>query len=176
MRLFIAIPFPPPVLDALTAAQQTLKANGVRGNYTVRQNLHMTLAFLGEVRDPRPVIAVMERVPPPEAFLTFDKTELFRDMLVCTFRVEPSLRQYVQALRGELESDGIDFDRKPFRPHVTLVRRAEFSSGRPSDASFDAPLRETQIPVRRVCLMRTDFIDRRPKYTPLFSASSQNEK
>ena len=53
MRLFIAIPFEPPMLDALTQVQASLKAGGVRGGFTARQNLHMTLAFLGEVRDPR---------------------------------------------------------------------------------------------------------------------------
>ena len=167
MRLFIAIPFEPPVLDALTAAQASLRTGGVRGNYTVRQNLHLTLAFLGEVRDPRPVIAAIERVPLPKSVMTFSKTELFGDILVCSFQTDPSLRKYVQSLRNELENGGIDFDRKPFRPHVTLVRRASFPAERP-----DVSLHSLEIPVRRVCLMRTDFIDRRPKYTPLYTVQS----
>ncbi len=172
MRLFIAIPFEPPVLDVLTAAQASLKSDGVRGNYTVRQNLHLTLAFLGEVRDPRPVTAALERVPLPGSVMTFEKTEWFGDILVGALRVDPSLRQYVQTLRGELQGSGIDFDRKPFRPHVTLVRRASFSGGRPDTAAAESALRTLEIPVRRVCLMRTDFIDRRPKYTPLYTVQS----
>lgn len=164
MRLFIAIPFEPAVLDALTAAQSSLKAGGVRGGFTPRQNLHMTLAFLGEVRDARPVIAALERVPLLRSYMTFDKTEMFRDVLACTFRVEPALRQYVQGLRGELDKAGIGFDRKPFRPHVTLVRRASFSGGTELSCVRDA-LQTVEIPVRRVCLMRTDFIDGRPKYS-----------
>lgn len=164
MRLFIAIPFEPPVLDALTAAQSSLKATGVRGGYTVRQNLHMTLAFLGEVRDPRPVIAALGRVTAPQGTMTFEKTELFRDILVCSFRVEPALRRYAQDLRAELENAGIGFDRKPFRPHVTLVRRASFTGERPDHAA-SAALQGIEIPVRRVCLMRTDFVDGRPKYS-----------
>ena len=171
MRLFIAIPFEPPVLDALTAAQASFKSCGVRGNFTARANLHMTLAFLGEVHDPRPVIEAIRRVPLPQSAMAFEKTELFRDILVCSFRVEPALRQYVQALRRELENAGVDFDRKPFRPHVTLVRRASFSGDKP-DASALSTL---EIPVRRVCLMRTDFIDRRPKYTPLFSQNAETK-
>lgn len=165
MRLFIAIPFDPPVLDALTAAQTSLKKNGVRGGFTARQNLHMTLVFLGEVRDPRPVIAALERITLPQSTMTFEKTEMFRDILVCTFRVDASLRQYVQSLREELESSGITFDRKPFRPHVTLVRRASFPDGCAELASLDTDLHALEIPVRRVCLMRTDFIDGRPKYS-----------
>ena len=136
MRLFIAISFDPPVLDALTAAQTSLKKNGVRGGFTARQNLHMTLVFLGEVRDPRPVIAALERITLPQSTMTFEKTEMFRDILVCTFR-----------------------------PHVTLVRRAFFPDGRAERAPLDADIHALEIPVRRVCLMRTDFIDGRPKYS-----------
>ena len=165
MRLFIAIPFDPPVLDALTAAQSSLKAHGVRGGFTARQNLHMTVAFLGEVRDPRPVIAALERVSLPQSTMTFEKTEMFRDILVCTFRVDASLRQYVQSLRAELESSGIGFDRKPFRPHVTLVRRAAFTDPAADVSCVAEYLGMLDVPVRRVCLMRTDFIDGRPKYT-----------
>ncbi len=165
MRLFIAIPFEPAVLDALTAAQTSLKAGGVRGGFTPRQNLHMTLAFLGEVRDARPVIAALERVPLPQSCMTFDRTETFHDVLACTFRVEPSLRQYVQSLRVELDNAGIGFDRKPFRPHVTLVRRASFSDGGSVFSCVRDALQTIEIPVRRVCLMRTDFIERRPKYS-----------
>lgn len=167
MRLFIAIPLEPPVLDTLTAAQSSLKSCGVRGGFTARQNLHMTLAFLGEVRDPRPVIAALERVPLPQSSMTFEKTELFRDILVCTFRIDPSMRQYVQSLRGELENSGIGFDRKPFRPHVTLVRRASFSENGTDLSSARNTLQTLEIPVRRVCLMRTDFVEGRPKYSCL---------
>jgi 2'-5' RNA ligase len=174
MRLFIAIPFDPPVLDALTAAQSSLKAGGVRGGYTVRQNLHMTLAFLGEVRDPRPVIAALGRVPLPQSTMTFEKTELFRDILVCSFRVDAPLRRYAQDLRRELENSAVGFDRKPFRPHVTLVRRASFAAEKP-DIAADAALREIEIPVRRVCLMRTDFVDGRPKYSCMHTCAAAEQ-
>ena len=171
MRLFIAIPFDPPVLDALVAAQSSLKASCVRGNFTTRQNLHMTLAFLGEVRDPRPVIAVLERVSLPQVSLRFDKTEMFRDIFVCGFAVDPALANYVKDVRNALERAGIDFDRKPFRPHVTLVRRTSFALGKPDVSVCEPFLRSLDVPVRRVCLMRTDFIDGRPKYTCMHTAS-----
>lgn len=166
MRLFIAIPFEPPMLDALTQVQASLKAGGVRGGFTARQNLHMTLAFLGEVRDPRPVIAALDRVPLQQGAMTFEKTEMFRDILVCAFRVEPQVRQYVRDLRAELDNAGIGFDRKPFRPHVTLVRRAALAeNGADAVSQAAEPLRAVETSVRRVCLMRTDFVDGRPRYS-----------
>ena len=64
MRLFIAIQLSDEMKKSLTATLHNLKKQGIKGNYTPTQNLHMTLAFLGEVRDPRPVTAALERVPP----------------------------------------------------------------------------------------------------------------
>ncbi len=43
MRLFIAIQFDKNILDALTDFQADLKSQGVTGNYTRRENLHITL-------------------------------------------------------------------------------------------------------------------------------------
>ena len=62
MRLFIAIQFEDHILDALTAFQKELKAQGVTGNYTKRENLHITLAFIGEYGNPDEVLDAMERV------------------------------------------------------------------------------------------------------------------
>ena len=46
MRLFIAIQFDENILDALMDFQADLKSQGVTGNYTKRENLHITLAFI----------------------------------------------------------------------------------------------------------------------------------
>ena len=45
MRLFIAIPLSDAMKDALTAVQDEMYDNGVRGNFTSRENMHLTLAF-----------------------------------------------------------------------------------------------------------------------------------
>ena len=60
MRLFIAIQFEDEILDALTDFQGDLNAQGVTGNYTKRENLHITLAFIGEYGNPDDVLEAME--------------------------------------------------------------------------------------------------------------------
>lgn len=62
MRLFIAIQFDDEILDALTDFQNDLKAQGVTGNYMKRENLHITLAFVGEYGNPDDVLEAMEQV------------------------------------------------------------------------------------------------------------------
>ena len=49
MRLFIAINFGDTALDAFEAARERLRAQAGRANYSRRENLHLTLAFLGEL-------------------------------------------------------------------------------------------------------------------------------
>ena len=51
MRLFIAIRLSDDMRRALLAAQDALRKRGVRGNYTKPENLHLTLAFIGEYPD-----------------------------------------------------------------------------------------------------------------------------
>ena len=48
MRLFISVQFKDPMINALEAFQSRLKASGVEGYFAVRENLHLTLAFIGD--------------------------------------------------------------------------------------------------------------------------------
>ena len=51
MRLFIAIRLSKAMKEALLDLQRALHARGVRGNFTPEENLHLTLAFIGEYPD-----------------------------------------------------------------------------------------------------------------------------
>ncbi len=48
MRLFIAVQLSEPMRGAISKVQDGLLRLGVRGSYTPRENLHLTLAFIGE--------------------------------------------------------------------------------------------------------------------------------
>ena len=48
MRLFIAIKLNDEMVEALTGLQGDLQFIGMRGRYTPEENLHLTLAFIGE--------------------------------------------------------------------------------------------------------------------------------
>ena len=48
MRLFVAINLSENIKNALLKAQSDLKNQGFYGNFTRRENMHLTLAFIGE--------------------------------------------------------------------------------------------------------------------------------
>ena len=125
MRLFIAICFDENMLDSLVEIQDDLVRSGVKGNYTPRENLHMTLAFIGEYDDPEQIEEVMRNVPLRSFSVKLSGYQPFKDMFFANFEENENLRDYVKRLRKALLEEEIPFDRKKFLPHVTLVRRAE---------------------------------------------------
>lgn len=48
MRLFVAVLLSEPMRQALLDTMAQMRAQGARGNFTRKENLHVTLAFLGE--------------------------------------------------------------------------------------------------------------------------------
>ena len=82
MRLFIAICFDENMLDSLTEIQDDLMQCGVKGNYTARENLHMTLAFIGDYDDPEQIEEVMQNVPLRSFSIKLCGFRPFRDMIL----------------------------------------------------------------------------------------------
>ena len=62
MRLFIAIKLNYEMRDALAGVQQSMRSQGVTGNFTRDENMHLTLAFIGEYPDPEAVAEIMEQI------------------------------------------------------------------------------------------------------------------
>lgn len=132
MRLFITVRFPEEVLDGLEKTQREMRQAGIRGRYAPRENLHLTLAFIGEYADPGYVAETMEKVRSAPFRLKLAGTGSFGSILWAGLeRSEPLLR-YTKSLRHFLAEAEIPFDRKKFSPHITLARDASI----PSDVRF----------------------------------------
>ena len=124
MRLFIAIRFEKSILDPLIKLQDDLRDMGVKGNYTKHENLHLTLAFIGEYKDPGEVLDVMEQIEFTPFDIELDGVGSFGDIFWAGISDNPELSSYVKRLRHELAENGIPFDKKKFSPHITLIRKA----------------------------------------------------
>lgn len=151
-RLFLAVPLPAEVKDALAGLQAKIRAQGVAGTWPRADGLHLTLVFLGNsdagcvserlamiegaVRGSRPV-------PLKTTGLGGFPTHASARVLWVGLEPQPALAELVQALRGSLERCGVAFDPKPFKAHLTLARFkqaqdvARFSC-HPAPLTFDA--------------------------------------
>ena len=81
MRLFIAIRLSDKMKKALVACMHDLKKQGVEGKYVPAQNLHLTLAFIGEYDYPEKVKKVIESVPLPQFRLSLSEKGNFGNIL-----------------------------------------------------------------------------------------------
>ena len=124
MRLFIAININEEFQDALAQAQETLYSSGMKGNYTPAENLHLTLAFIGEYPDPRQVMEALERVEFSPFEIRLQGFGNFGDLWWAGLQKSEALQDLARRIRRELALEEIPYDRKKFSPHFTLVRRA----------------------------------------------------
>lgn len=155
MRLFIAICLSEDMKGALTDVQRQMRAQRVTGSYTPEENMHLTLAFIGEYPEPDdirlPVLAPFE--------IELDGIGCFGDLWWAGLKPCPALKSYVAALRHALSDDGIPFDKKRFSPHITLLRRGV---GHPA---VEVP--KVRMRVDHVSLMRSDRGKRGMIYTEI---------
>ena len=153
MRLFIAIQLSDGIRNSLSGVQTYLRDHGVGGNYTKTENLHLTLAFIGEYSDPDLALEVIRSVPFAPFPLRIEGFGSFGDLYWCGVSANDNLLSYVKRLRRALAGNGIPFDRKKFLPHITLIRRAEY--GRRGDFPGVA-VPDASMQVSEVSLMRSD--------------------
>ena len=130
MRLFIAVQLSEPMRDAISKVQDDLLRLGVRGNYTPRENQHLTLVFIGEYNDPEQVLDVMSGVTFEPFELRLDGMGCFGDLWWAGLETSAALQGYVRQLRHALAEACIPFDRKRFSPHITVLRRASMQMSR----------------------------------------------
>lgn len=153
MRLFIALLPDEPFLEAIRKLQEEMRKKGIHGHYTPEENLHFTLAFIGEYPDPEKVSQVMESIPAEPFVLRTDRLGKYQDLYWCGIEPCPELTEYVRRLRHALADAGIPYDRKKFEAHMTLVRKA-YTKNREDYPEIEIP--EKEMTAVKVSLMRSD--------------------
>ncbi len=128
MRLFIAISLSPAMKDSLINIQNSFYDASIRGNYTAEENLHLTLAFIGEYPSRQNVLDALEEISFMPFTLSLDGVGSFRDLWWARIKSSPALDTIVRRIRRTLAENNIPFDRKKFSPHITLLRKASAST------------------------------------------------
>ena len=171
MRLFVAVNFPPETVDAISALQVRLRGAEPRGNWSRRENLHLTLAFLGE--QPRERLDAAREAMDAALFrpltLVFDRLGRFRrgegDIWWLGAAHNPALEAAQRRLARELAARGFALEERRFVPHLTLARRVPPAGAEPPGLEF-APV---EAPAGRISLMLSERPGGKLTYTELYS-------
>ena len=162
MRLFVAIPLPDEMKTSLVGLMHALKKAGVKGNYVPVQNLHLTLAFIGAVESAAAVKDALRTVSFKPFRLSLTELGNFSDLLWVGVKGNQGLSAAAKAVRDALDAAGIDYDRKKFTPHITLIRKA---AGRWQQAA--APKGDSMV--QKISLMKSGQRNGKQVYTEILS-------
>jgi len=139
-RLFFALWPPPSVRDALAAERRALPGESGKAHHP--DDLHMTLVFVGGASEEQR--ACIERVGDGVAAAPFSLriTEAGswskpRIRWCRPRQAPPALLDLVGQLENGLRGCGIQPEPRPFRPHVTLARKARPLPSQPLSVPVD---------------------------------------
>ncbi len=137
-----------------------MKKEGIKGSFVPAQNLHVTMAFIGEMEDPAAVKAAMKEISFKPFRLTLSDMTCFGDLLCAGVKGNQGLSGAARQLREALDAAGVSYDRKKFTPHVTLVRHV-------SGNWKKVPAPKGEMMVEKISLMKSSMKDGKRVYTEL---------
>ena len=162
MRLFVAIQLSDEMKKSITASLHDMKQKGIKGNYVPLQNLHLTLAFIGETDEPGKVKDALKNIQIKPFKLSLSEMGTFDDLLWVGIKGNQGLSAAAKTVRDALDSAGINYDKKSFEPHITIIRKL-------SGNWKQIPAPKGDMMVKKVSLMKTTFKDGKPVYSEVTS-------
>ncbi|TCJ15165.1 RNA 2',3'-cyclic phosphodiesterase [Parasulfuritortus cantonensis] len=135
-RLFLAL-WPDAALRGQLAAQGRRLQQALGGRLTRPETIHLTLVFIGNLARTRlpELMAGLAGIEAAAVRMELDHAECWRHnhvAFVAPRRTPASLQELVGKLEAALTAAAIPFDRRPYRAHVTLVRRADCEKANPA--------------------------------------------
>lgn len=169
LRLFVALTLDPSARREIIRLQNNMWGNHTKG-LTAPENLHLTLAFLGETESGRldDIVWAMDKVrmQPPE--LRFDRIGVFRnvagDIWWLGVKENKTLEELQYRLADNLKNKGFRLEDRTFIPHLTLSRRVRPSCV-PKHGRLERPICSR---ASHVSLMRSDHINGKRVYSELY--------
>lgn len=173
MRLFISINFNEEIKDAVYEVLEKLKADTVKGSFTYRENLHLTLVFIGEVPISQidAIKTAMDRVKSEPFSIKLKDIGHFKrdDENIYWIGVEKNsklIRIYKQ-LCDELTRLGFAIEKREYKPHLTLGRRVVVVDGF-NEEKFSASVPAMEMVVENISLMKSERINGKLTYTEIY--------
>lgn len=175
MRLFTAITFDEAMKDYIMVVSEKLQLQTKSGSFTLRENLHLTLNFIGETKRLELVKEAMQKAvkktDPGSFTLETDGFGKFKrregDICYIDVQKDPTLWKLQRALVAELKEEGFDVDDLEYKPHLTLGRRVSFI-GRFDEKLFSDNIPPSSMEVSRISLMKSERIQGKLVYTEVY--------
>lgn len=154
-RIFIALRFEDDFKKTLVSIQESLKANGIEGNYCSYRNLHLTLAFIGEQYDLPKIRKAVSEVKVKPFDMSLGRLGSFptkAGVIWCGLKDNEAVAELAERLRERLKANGVCFKEGTFFPHISLVQH-------PSAIITDIAVPESTARVTQIHIMKSERVD-----------------
>lgn len=130
MRVFFAIPLNDVWKDQLQELQANLLERAEKGRATPKANLHLTIQFIGEVVEIESLQLGASKLVLPEVYLEARGIASLKrgreELVYLDLNSSDALLRLHQNIRDMLKQQGVSFDSKRFKAHITLLRRVQW--------------------------------------------------
>ncbi len=172
MRLFVAVNFNTKTVSRLLTLRDELRSRSQRGNFSAPENLHLTLAFLGECNPDQTaaVKAAMDTICFKPFPVSIEDVGRFKreggDVWWVGVKENEPLLDLQRRLTEKLIAAGFALEKRKYTPHITLGRQVmtEVSPWRTE------PFGET---VDKIELMKSERIGGKLRYTAVYEKAAQ---
>ena len=170
MRLFIAINFNDSTRSRLLALRDELRSHSERGNFSLPENLHLTLAFIGECNTAQTAAAktAMGAVNFDPFDIQIERIGRFKrdggDIWWAGLHGSKLLLDLQRELTDKLIAAGFALEKRDYKPHITLGREVVIDTA-PWQIE---PFGET---VTAIDLMKSERIAGKLTYTAIYRRS-----
>lgn len=172
MRLFVGVDLPGEVKDALAALIERLREHAPDAKWVPRDNLHLTMSFLGEVEERRvPLIldALTDAGAGQPGWIetalhgsgAFPSPRRARVLWAGLDDADGRLASLADAVASTLEPIGFARERRAWTPHLTIAR---FRTPGDATAMAETPVDPIAFTVRAITLFRSRLGRPAPRY------------
>lgn len=171
MRLFVAIGFDEPCMDVLCTAIAGLKSHAQQGNFSRRENLHLTLAFLGETKRLEAAKQALQSIRADSFCMELSGLGCFQRNGSALWWMGVTENKALAALQRQVAAAlalaGFSLEKPAFQPHLTLGREVILEPGFQAEA-YGKTLPPARMQVTEIALMESRRVNGLLQYVPRF--------
>ena len=172
MRVFFAIEFDDNIKTYLSEIQKEVKEYCVTGKFSLKDNFHLTLRFIGEqnteqVENLKQVLRDTAQFQ--EFQLKLNKMGSFakrnRSIIWVGLEKSPELQQLYDNMETILSQKGYPKEERNYNPHITLAREVKIVDF--GSLAENTKIEKLTVKVKSISLMESKRIDDKLAYIPL---------
>ncbi len=172
MRVFFAIEFDNDIKDYLYKIQQEVRQYSTSGNFSLKENFHLTLRFIGE-QNMEQVDKLKQILRDTAEFQEFqlklDKMGSFkkgnRSIIWVGLEKSIQLQQLYNNMENTLSQNGYQKEERSYNPHITLAREVKIVDF--SSLAEQTEIEKLAVKIKSISLMESKRINDKLAYIPL---------